>query len=158
MVFTAGHLHGPEQPRAALGVGMRWKERWREWWHRARVWWADWVNSWRTLRLAKRIPELQEPSAKAMYKVYCACPHIPPDTISAGIQNGGQALFFRHKGVTEIFIHQSYDQAAIELIAWIKAQRDTLDTSNSQMNRVQRRAYAAHFKRKAKKRGHVSKS
>lgn len=86
-----------------------------------------------------------------MYRVYCACPHIPPDTISAGIQNGGQALFFRHKGVTEIFIHRTYDEAADRLIEWIQAQRDTLDTSNSAMSRVERRAYAAHFKRKGRK-------
>lgn len=133
-------------------------------WWRFRAWWSalrlrvagrfhlqsDKIS---TIRRLPEIPELYAPSALAMHKVYKACPWIPPDTVSAGIQNGGDALFFRHDEGLEIFIGRNFDHAADELIQWLKLQGSEIQTkTTTKMNRRERRAYEAHFRRKGRQR------
>lgn len=136
-------------------------------WLTSRLWWLYLVDWWRRhvrdrwlgrlyeYQTAKRLLEaerLVQPSAEAMVKVYGACPWIPPDTVSAGILRGGEALFFRHNDATEVFIGNDYDHAADKLIEWLTLQGDELKTSETtKMNRQHRRAYASHFKKKGKK-------
>lgn len=120
----------------------------RLWWKKVKKWLVLQLNKLRTMRRVKQIPALLEPSARAMLKVYRARPWLPPDTLSAGIQNGGEALFLTHKAGREIFIGKSYDHAADELIAWLGREGALIETSTvSSMNRKERRAYGAHFKR-----------
>jgi hypothetical protein len=130
-----------------------WRLRLRASLERVWMWLLSLMYEVKTIQKEAEIPQLVEPAALAMRKVYLACPHIPPDTISAGIMRGGEALFFRHNDATEVFIGKTYDHAADKLTEWIHSQRDTLETSRiTKMNRVERRAYAAHHKREGRRR------
>lgn len=108
----------------------------------------------RTAWAVRKAPELMAPGAAALKKVYAALPKVPPDTITAGIQNGGHALFFRHDEAMEICIGRDYDHAADQLIKWYreeeKAEVAPTTRETTKMPRKERRATSSALRKKKK--------
>lgn len=125
-------------------------------------WFKNLRNRLRTLWKLRQTPELLSPSAAAMRKVYKALPKLPPDTLSGGVQNGGEALFFRHDDGIEVFIGKNYDHAADKFIEWYReeeaAEVAPTTKTTTKMPRRERRAASSALRQKRTSKNHRAKA
>jgi hypothetical protein len=129
----------------------------RKWWSdfivRLRAWFLSRYYQTLTIRKEAEIPQLVEPSYKALERVRRSLPDWPPDVFSVGIMRGGEAVFVKHNGAIEVFIGKNYDHAATKCIEWARSYGASgIKTSKvTKMNRRERRAYKAHYRKEGRK-------
>jgi hypothetical protein len=125
-----------------------------DWLYNLRQWWLEKV--WWPLRgrqLDKQIAEggkkrteAEEQLARILYET-----EIRPDSVSATTMRGGPCFIVRHEAATEVFIHNSFADAADKAIEWINLQDDEITPKKIDqapvMSRKQRRAYARRLRR-----------
>jgi len=87
----------------------------------------------------------QDDEARAALRRVVDARLFPPDCVSAGGCRGGPALFFTHDGHKEVFIGNTYDHAADELLKWWREESAAgvtpITTGSTHMNRAERRAW-----------------
>ena len=126
------------------------------WWRRARralwLWWGD-IVAWFVLakhriahdRFMLQFTDDQDQEARRALRRVVDARLFPPDCVSAGACRGGPAMFFTHDGHKEVFIGNSYEHAADELLKWWREENAagvTPSTKHStHMNRAERRAW-----------------
>ena len=78
---------------------------------------------------------------------------LPPDCVTGGPMRGGCAIQVKHDDSWEVFIHNTYEEAANEAIGWVRLQGSELEhRTASKMNRQQRRAFDSDRQKKVRTR------
>ena len=76
---------------------------------------------------------------------------IAPDCVSAMVFQGGCAIKVKHQDAWEMFLHNSYNEAADKAIEWLLLQGDEISTRGvSKLTRQQRLDFNAGRKHKRK--------
>jgi len=120
----------------------RW-QRFRRWLRD--TWWAarDWWKARRLLVNEDLKLDAQEAVNWVVYET-----NLPPDCVTGGVMRGGCSIKVKHNDAWEVFIHNTYKEAAYEAIAWVTLQGGELETNKAtKLNRSTRRAFDSHRKR-----------
>jgi hypothetical protein len=119
----------------------------KQWWLK-RIWWplrGRWLDKQLAPGGMKR-SEAEEQLARILYET-----GIRPDAVTATTMRGGPCFLVRHKAATEVFIHNSYTEAADKTIEWLKLQGNEITPKKLDaapvMSRKTRRAYARKLRR-----------
>lgn len=130
------------------GYKKSWRERIVEMWQ-ALIWKIK--GYFLDKKLANPESPVRDEAQEAVAKVVVET-DIAPDCVSALVYRGGCAIKVKHDDAWEMFIHNSYMEAADKAIEWLRTQGDEVQTRRvSEMNRKQRRAFDKKRKNKRRK-------
>lgn len=113
-----------------------------------KLWWRirDWWLSRRLLVSPERKGEAQEAVNRVVYAT-----KMPPDCVTAGVFRGGCSVSVKHDSAWEVFVHNTYAEAADEAIDWVLYRSPDLSyRKTTKLPRITRRAFDAQRRRKQK--------
>jgi hypothetical protein len=113
-----------------------------------KLWWRlrDWWLGKRLLVNETRLDAAQTAVNRVVMET-----SLPPDCATGGPMRGGCAIQVKHDDAWEVFIHNTYEEAATEAIAWVQLQGSELEhRTASKLNRQQRRTFDAERTAKTK--------
>lgn len=112
-----------------------------------RYWWS---GNLLEVKLQDKTSDIRSEAQRAVDNVVFET-DIAPDCVYATVINGGCAIVVKHNAATEVCVHNSYAEAALEAIKWLQAREGEIHTGKvSDLNREQRRSFDA--QRKARRR------
>jgi hypothetical protein len=105
------------------------------------------VAAFKGFFLRRKVRQLDSPIRAEAKEAFAKIIHqteLAPDCIIAGEHDGSPMFKVKHDNAWELFLHNSYEEAAEKVIEWANLQGDEVSTAKtSNMNREQRRKFAA---------------
>ena len=123
-------------------------------WERFKAFFKRITQFWKGQYLEVQLQDTTSPTRtdaeKAVTRVVMET-NIAPDCVSAMVFQGGCAIKVKHQDAWEMFLHNSYSEAADKAIEWLLLQGDEISTRGvSKLTRQQRLDFNAGRKHKRK--------